>query len=111
MSSRPGKSRLPADFFFSCSSGPDYYSRTVWELHNILVTPKMIKKATTALDSSIVSSLDLIPSVVLKDCELEHSYILAGIFNICFQEILFLRLLGGPIHVSCVGKRSLVKTY
>ena len=71
----------------------------------------MIKKATSALDSSIVSSLDLIPSVFLKDCEPEPSYILAGIFNICFQEILFLRSLGGPIHVSCVGKRTLVKTY
>ena len=91
MSSTPGKSRLPADFFFSCSSGPDYYSRTAWKLHNILVTPKMIKKATSALDSSIVSSLDLIRSVVLKDCELEHSYI-SWYFQYLFSRDLILKI-------------------
>ena len=39
------------------------------KLHSISVTPKMVKKIITNLDSSKVSGPDCIPVVVLKNCE------------------------------------------
>ena len=68
---------------------PVFYSRTNLKLHNIPATPKMVKKIITNLDSSKVSSSDFIPVVLLKSCELELSYILAEIFNICLKESCF----------------------
>ena len=38
------------------------------KLHNISVTPKMVKKVVTNLDSSKASGPDGIPVVVLKNC-------------------------------------------
>ena len=52
-------------------------SRTNLKLHNISVTPKMVKKVIMNLDLSKVSGPDCIPVVVLKNCEPELSYILA----------------------------------
>ena len=46
-------------------------SRTNLKLHNISVTPKMVKKVITNLDSSQVSGRDCIAVVVLKNCEPE----------------------------------------
>ena len=43
----------------------------------------MVQKVKTNLDSSKASGPDCIPVVVLKKCELELSYILAGLFSIC----------------------------
>ena len=64
-------------------------SRTNPELHNISVTPKIVKKVKTSFDSSERSGLDCIPVVVLKNCESELSYILAELFNMCLKESCF----------------------
>ena len=65
-------------------------SRTNLKLHNISVTPKMVKKVITSLDSSKTSGPDCIPLVVLKNYEPELSYILAGLFNISLNESCFI---------------------
>ena len=49
----------------------------------------MVKKVITNLDSSKASGPDFIPVVVLKNCEPELSYILAGLFNMCLKESCF----------------------
>ena len=53
---------------------PVFPSRTNLELHNISVTPKMVKKVIMNLDLSKASGPDCIPVVVLKNCEPELSY-------------------------------------
>ena len=50
---------------------PVFPSRTNLKLHNISVTPKMVKKIITNLDSSKAFGPDCIPVVVLKNCEPE----------------------------------------
>ena len=64
-------------------------SRTNLKLHNIFITPKMVKKVITNIDSSKASGPDCVPVVVLKNCELERSYILAEVFNKCLRESCF----------------------
>ena len=49
----------------------------------------MVKKVIMNLDLSKTSGLDCIPLVVLKNCELELSYILAELFNKCLKESFF----------------------
>ena len=56
---------------------PVFPCRTSLKLH-ISVTPKMVKKVIANLDSTKMSGPDCIPVVVLKNCEPELSYILAG---------------------------------
>ena len=73
----------------SCISLPVFPSRTNLKLHNIFVTPKMIKMVITYLDSSKASGPDYIPMVILKDCKPEHSYILAELLNMCLKESCF----------------------
>ena len=77
---------------------PVFPSRTNLKLHNISITPKMVNKVITNLDSSKASGPDCIPVVVLKNCEPEHSYILAKLFNKCLKEFsgLLEGLFGGP---------------
>ena len=77
----------------SSISLPVFRSRTKSKLHNISVTPKMIKKVIMNVDWSKASGPGCIPVVVLKNCEpelpvvvlknceLERSYILAELFN------------------------------
>ena len=50
-----------------------------------LQLPKLVKMVITNLHSSKVSSSDCI-RVVLKNCKLELSYILAELFNMCLKE-------------------------
>ena len=45
---------------------PSFYSRINLKLHNISVTPKLVRKIITNLDSSRASGLDCIPVVDLK---------------------------------------------
>ena len=59
------------------------------KLYNISVTPKMVKKVIMNLDLSKAFGPDCIPVVVLKNCELERSYILAELFNECLKESCF----------------------
>ena len=70
-------------------------SRTNLKLHNISITPKMVKKVIMNLDSSKTSGPDCIPVKVPKNCEPELSYILAQLFSV-FKN---------------VGERSTAKNY
>ena len=65
---------------------PVFPSRTETE---ISVTPKMLKRVITNLDSSKASGPDCIPVVVLKNCESDFSHILAELFNMCPKESYF----------------------
>ena len=56
-----------------CISLPAFPSRTKLKLHNISITPKMVKKVILNLDSSKASGPDWISVVVLKNCEPELS--------------------------------------
>ena len=59
------------------------------KLHNISVTPKIVKKIIKNLDLSKASGPDCIPVVVLKNCQPERSYILAKLLNKCLKESRF----------------------
>ena len=48
-------------------------SRANLKLHNISITPKMVKNVMTNLDSSKVSGPDCIPLVLLRNCGPELS--------------------------------------
>ena len=47
---------------------PVFPSRTNLKLHNISVTPKMVRKVVMNLDLPMASGPDCIPVVVLKNC-------------------------------------------
>ena len=64
---------------------PAFPSRTTLKLHNISVTPKMVKKVITNLNLSKPSGPDSITVVVLKNCEPELSYIFAELLNKCLK--------------------------
>ena len=96
LSSASDKSKLFAENFSKSSnlddsgvSLPVFPSRTNLKLHNISVTPRMVKKVITNLDFSKASGPDCIPVVVLKNHEPELSYILAELFNNCLKESCF----------------------
>ena len=74
---------------FQPISLPVFPSRIDLKLHNISVTSKMVKKVIMNLDLSKASGPDCISVVVLKNCELELSYILAELFNKCLKEYCF----------------------
>ena len=67
---------------------PVFPSRTNLKLHNISITPKIVKKVITNFDSSKASGPDCIPVVVLRNCEPKLSYILAKLFNMS-ERVLF----------------------
>ena len=79
---------------------PVFSSTTNLKLHNISVTPKMVKKAITNFDLSKASGPDCIPGMVLKNCEPELSCILEGVL---FSRLLE-GLIGGPCIEECCGK-------
>ena len=96
LSSASDKAKLFAKNFSKYSnlddsgiSLPVFPSRTNLKLHNISITPKMVKKVITNLDSSKASGPDCTPVVFLKNCEPEISYILAKLFNMCLKESCF----------------------
>ena len=96
LSSASDKARLFAKNFSKNSnhdgssiSLPVFYSATNLKLYNISVTPKMVKKVTTNLDSLKGSVSDCIPVFVLKNSEPELSYILFELFNICLKNSYF----------------------
>ena len=65
---------------------PVFSFRTNLKLYNTSVTTKVVKKVITNLDSSKASGPDCNPVEVLKNYELEVSYILAQLFNMCLKE-------------------------
>ena len=93
LSSASDKAKLFAENFSMNSnlddSGISFPSRTNLKLHNISVTPKMVRKVVMNLDLSKASGPDCIPVVVLKNCEPELSYVLAELFNKCLMESCF----------------------
>ena len=68
---------------------PVFASRTALKLCDISITPKMVKKVITNLDSTRVFRPACIPVVVLKNCEPELSYILAQLFKMSLKESCF----------------------
>ena len=121
LSSATNKANLFAENFSENSnlddsgiSLPVFCSRTNLKLHNISVTPKMVKKVLMNLDLSKVSGPDCIPSVVLKNCEPELSYMLAELLNKCLKESSFKDCWKGSSVVPVfknVGERSTAKSY
>ena len=121
MSSASDKAKLFAEYFSKNSylddlgiSFPVFPSRTNLKLHNISVTPKMVKKVITNLGLSKASGLDCIPVVVLKNCEPELSYILAELFNKYLKESCFPHCwkVSSVVPVfKNVGERSAAKNY
>ena len=96
LSSASDKAKLFAENFSLNSnlddlgvSLPVFPSRTNLKLHNISITPKMVRNVVMNLDLSKASGPDCIPVVVLKNCEPELSYILAELFNKCLKESCF----------------------
>ena len=96
LSSASDKAKLFAEKFSLNSnlddsgvSLPVFLSRTNLKLHNISVTPKMVRKVVMNLDLSKAFGPDCIPVVVLKNCELELSYILTELFDKCLKESCF----------------------
>ena len=89
-------------------------SRANLKLHNISVTPKMVKKVITNLDLSKAPGPVCIPVVVLKNCEPELSDILAELFNKCLEESCFpdcWKVLSVVPVFKNVGERSTAKNY
>ena len=59
------------------------------KLQNISITLKIVKKIITNLDSSKASGSGFVPVVVIKNCQLEPSYILTELFSMCLKESCF----------------------
>ena len=94
---------------------PVFSSRTNLRLHNISVTPKMVRKIVMNIDLSKASGPDCIPVVaVLKNCEPELSYISVELFNKCLKESCFPDCWKASSVVPVfknVGERSTAKDY
>ena len=91
---------------------PVFSPRTDKKLHNTFVTPKVVKKVITNIDSSKASGPHCIPNVFLKNCEPELSYISAEFFNMCLNESCFPDCwkVSSVVHLfKNVGERSTAK--
>ena len=121
LSSASNKEKLFAETFSKNSnlddagiSLPVFPFRTTLKLHNISVTPKMLKTFIMNLDLSKASGPDCIPIVVLKICEPELFYIPAELFNKCLKESclpdcwkvsvwsLYLRIIGKGLQLKTI---------
>ena len=69
---------------------PVFPTRSNLQLHNIFVISEMVKKVIINPDLSKAFGPDCIPVVVLKNCECELSYIVAGLFYMYLKESGFL---------------------
>ena len=72
----------------------------------------MVKKVIANLDSSMASSPDCIPVMVVKNCEPKLSYILAELFNIYLKGSCFpncLEVSSGVTVFKNVGQQSTAK--
>ena len=68
---------------------PDCPSRIDSSLSMINVTPKMVAKVISHLDTSKASGPDRIPAIVLKMCLPELSSILSKLCNLCLTHSVF----------------------
>ena len=114
LSSASDKAKLFAENFSKNSnlddsgiSLPVFPSRTNLKLHNISVTPKMVRKVVMNLDLSKAS-------VVRKNCEPKLSYILAELFNKCLNKCLVFQIVGKfhwwSLYLRMPGKGLQLKT-
>ena len=74
----------------------------------------MVKKVIMNLDLSKASGPDCIPVMVLKNCQLELSYMLAELFNKCLKESCFpdyWKVSSVVPLFKNVGERSTGKSY
>ena len=93
---------------------PLFRSRTNLKLHNISVTPWLVKKIISIIGLGKAICPDCIPVVVLKNFEPGLLYILAELFNICQKEFCFLDCLKAPLVVPVFknfGERCMAKNY
>ena len=93
---------------------PVFPSRTNLKLHNIYVTPNMVKKTIMNLDLSKASGSDCIRVVVLKKYEPELFHILAELFKQFLKESYFPDCWKVSLVVPLfknVGERSTAKNY
>ena len=107
------KAKWFAKNFLKKSNFDDFdYPFLLLKLHNISVTPKIVKKVTTNLDSLKASCPDCIPVVFLKNCEPELSYLITELFSKCLKECCFPHCwkisLVVPVFKN-VGERSTAK--
>ena len=105
---------MNSNFDGSGISLPVFPSRTNLKLHNISVTPKMVRNVVMNLDLSKASGPDCIPVVVLKNCDPELSYILGELFNKCLKECCFpdcWKVSSVVTVFKNVGERSTAKNY
>ena len=90
---------------------PVFPTITNLKLHNISVTPNMVKKVKMNLDLSKTSGPDCIPVVVVKNYEPEISIVLAELLSVLrslvFQIVgrfhqwsLYLRMLGKGLQLK-----------
>ena len=121
LSSAFNKAKLFAENFsknFNCDDSgislPVFLCRTNLKLHNISVTPAIVKKIIMNLDLSKASGPDCVPVVVLKNCEPELLYILAELFNKCLKKSFFPDCWKVssvvPVFMN-VGERSTARNY
>ena len=121
LSSASDKAKLFAENFSKNSnlddsgiSLPNFPSRTNLKLHNIYVTPKMVKKVIMSLELSKASGPDCISVVVLKNREPKLSNILVELFNKCLKESCFpdwWKVSSVVLVFKNVGERSTTKNY
>ena len=84
------------------------------KLHNISITPWLVKKIISIIGLGKAICPDCIPVVVLKNFEPGLLYILAELFNICQKEFCFLDCLKAPLVVPVFknfGERCMAKNY
>ena len=121
MSSASDKAKFFAEHFSKNSNLDDsgislavFPSRTNLKLHNIFITPKMVKKVIINLDLPKASGPDCIAVVILENCDPELSYILAELFTKCLKESCFPDCwkvsLVVPVFKN-VGEHSTAKSY
>ena len=89
-----------SNFDDSCIFLPAFHSGTNLKLCNVNITPKLVKKVLTHLDSSKAFGPDCISVVVPKNCEPELSCILAELFN--KKGIFSSKFLQGLICSPCL---------
>ena len=121
LSSASDKAKLFAENFSKNSnlddsgiSLPVFPSRTNLKLHNISVTPKMVKRVIMNFDLSKGSGPDCIPVVVLKNCGPEFFFTQAELFSKCLKESFFpdcLKVSSVVPVFKNVGKSSIAKNY
>ena len=121
LSSASNKAKLFVENFCKNSNIDDsgislavFPSRTNLKLHNISVTPKMVKKVIMNLHLSKTPGPDCIPVVILKNCEPGLSYILDELLNKWLMESCFpdcWKVSSGFPVFKNVGERSTTKNY